>query len=319
VLAEVVASASTTEEFLERWRLPGATASRTWEDRFGGHVYGPLAEHAFSAALKAADLTPEQVDHLVVCGLASRPVAAFARGSGVRAQAVAPSLADSLGNAGTAQPGLLLADVLDRAVPGQHVVLVQLADGATAIVLRTTEHIGTTGPRVTVAGQVAGGSSGIGYHLFLTWRGMLDREPPRRPEPDAPAGPPARRASGYKYSFRATRCEACGTVNLPPSRVCYSCAAVDRMADHPMRDTIGTVATFAVDRLAFTPSPPMVAVVVDFDGGGRFRCELADAGPDDVRIGMRVELTFRRLLTAEGVHNYFWKARPVRTNREDEI
>jgi uncharacterized OB-fold protein len=91
------------------------------------------------------------------------------------------------------------------------------------------------------------------------------------------------------------------------------------MADHPMRDTIGTVATFAVDRLAFTPSPPMVAVVVDFDGGGRFRCELADAGPDDVRIGMRVELTFRRLLTAKGVHNYFWKARPVRTNREDEI
>jgi len=53
----------------------------------------------------------------------------------------------------------------------------------------------------------------------------------------------------------------------------------------------------------------MVAVVVDLDGGGRFRCELADAGPDEVAIGMRVELTFRRLLTAGGVHNYFWKVR----------
>ena len=30
----------------------------------------------------------------------------------------------------------------------------------------------------------------------------------------------------------------------------------------------------------------------------------------DVKIGDRVELTFRRLYTANGIHNYFWKARP---------
>ena len=28
-------------------------------------------------------------------------------------------------------------------------------------------------------------------------------------------------------------------------------------------------------------------------------------------IGDRVELTFHRLFTAEGVHNYFWNARPA--------
>jgi len=33
---------------------------------------------------------------------------------------------------------------------------------------------------------------------------------------------------------------------------------------------------------------------------------------DSLKIGDRVELTFRRLFTAEGIHNYFWKARPVR-------
>ena len=31
-----------------------------------------------------------------------------------------------------------------------------------------------------------------------------------------------------------------------------------------------------------------------------------------VAIGDEVEMTFRRLFTADGVHNYFWKARPVR-------
>ena len=29
-------------------------------------------------------------------------------------------------------------------------------------------------------------------------------------------------------------------------------------------------------------------------------------------VGTEVELNFRRLYTAKGVHNYFWKARPLR-------
>ena len=48
--------------------------------------------------------------------------------------------------------------------------------------------------------------------------------------------------------------------------------------------------------------------VVDFDGGGRLPVELTDVGRTDVAIGGRVEMTFRRLFTADGIHNYFWKA-----------
>ena len=40
--------------------------------------------------------------------------------------------------------------------------------------------------------------------------------------------------------------------------------------------------------------------------------ELADVDPDGVAIGDPVEMTFRRLNSADGIHNYFWKARPVR-------
>jgi uncharacterized OB-fold protein len=79
----------------------------------------------------------------------------------------------------------------------------------------------------------------------------------------------------------------------------------------PMADTRATVTTFAVDKLAYTPSPPLVAVVLDFDGGGRLRCQLADADPDSLAVGDRVEMTFRRMTTARGIHNYFWKARAV--------
>jgi len=40
--------------------------------------------------------------------------------------------------------------------------------------------------------------------------------------------------------------------------------------------------------------------------------ELTDADPDEIRAGSRVEMTFRRLFSADGIHDYFWKARPVR-------
>ena len=71
------------------------------------------------------------------------------------------------------------------------------------------------------------------------------------------------------------------------------------------------MATSTIDRLAFSPSPPVVEAVVDFDGGGRYSLEVADGAAASVTVGSRVELSFRRLFTAGGVHNYFWKARPV--------
>ena len=52
--------------------------------------------------------------------------------------------------------------------------------------------------------------------------------------------------------------------------------------------------------------------VVDFDGGGRVPIELTDVDPTELAIGGRVEMTFRRLFTADGIHNYFWKGRLVR-------
>jgi 3-hydroxy-3-methylglutaryl CoA synthase len=312
VLAELIAAAATTDEFLERWRTPGAPASRVWEERFSEHVYGPLVDAAFADALKQAGLSPGDVDHLAVAGLAARAVKRFAAGSGVRAEALADDLTSVIGNAGTAQPGVLLADALDWAEADRTIALVVLADGATVLLFRTTAALAERRSKPTVAEQVAAGNDGLRYATFLNWRGILPKEPPRRPDPDAPAAPPSHRTERYKYAFVGSRCEQCGAVHLPPVRVCVKCGSVDRMTDVPMADAIGTVATFTVDRLAFTPSPPMVAAVIDFAEGGRFRCQLTDVDHTALAIGDRVEMTFRRMLTANGVHNYFWKARPVR-------
>jgi uncharacterized OB-fold protein len=79
----------------------------------------------------------------------------------------------------------------------------------------------------------------------------------------------------------------------------------------PLADKLGTVVTYTIDRLAYSLSPPVIQAVIDFDGGGRVSCELTECTPEEVEVGMRVEFTFRRMYSAQGVHNYFWKARPL--------
>jgi uncharacterized OB-fold protein len=187
--------------------------------------------------------------------------------------------------------------------------VVSAADGADALVLRVTDAI-TRRPAAGVRAQLEPASE-IDYPTFLTWRGQLHREPPRRPDPPRPDAPPAARAAEWKYAFVGSRCRSCGRVHVPPQRVCAGCAAVDMMEPAPLADTPATVVTYTIDRLAYSLSPPVVTAAVDFDGGGRLTCELTDCRPEDVQVGTRVEMTFRRMYTAAGVHNYFWKARPA--------
>tara|TARA_B100000579_G_scaffold418111_1_gene415328 strand:+ start:1512 stop:2909 length:1398 start_codon:yes stop_codon:yes gene_type:complete len=308
VIAYSLGLATSTGEFLDRYRLPGESASRIWEERFGEQAYIALAEDAIERALKEADLALEDVDKVVIAGLHSRAVRSLSRIAGDK---LVDDLTGRIGNPGAAQLPLLVASALDNADPEEIILCVHLADGAYASVLRTTDAIAGYIPFSTVESQIEKGSDSLDYNLYLTWRGFLDREPPRRPDPDRPGAPPAFRSEDWKYAFVGSRDRSSGAIHLPPMRVSMDGGAVDDMERIRMADTPATIATFTVDYLAFSLSPPTVAVVIDFDGGGRFQAEMTDVDPDEVKIGDRVEMTFRRLFTAQGIHNYFWKARPL--------
>jgi hypothetical protein len=209
-------------------------------------------------------------------------------------------LAATVGNTGAAHAGILLTAALERAEAGQVVALVVLADGADVFVFRTTD-VRPSAAR-SVAAQVAGGAP-VPYGKFLSWRGLLPVEPPRRPEPARMSASAAGRSEDWKYGFVGRRDPDTDAPQLPPLPTGVGSA--------PMSDVEGTIATFTVDRIAYSPSPPIVFAIVDFDGGGRFPVELTDVTEADVAIGGRVEMTFRRLFTSDGIHNYFWKARPI--------
>ncbi len=312
VIAELIGSGAATDEFLDRWRTPGDNRTRQWEEKFGETRYVPLAVAAFRAALADAGVEPDGVDHLVVASTHPRAAKAAIRKLGVDATKVVDDLAATVGNPGAAQPALLLSSALESASPGQVVVLLSLADGADALVFRTTDAIAGHQVADPLAAQVSSGAP-LPYGKFLAWRGMLTPEPPRRPEPARPSASAAGRSEDWKFAFVGSRDRSTGALHLPPARVSRDGGAIDEMEPAPMAEIGGTIVTFTIDKLVYSPSPPVVFAVVDFDGGGRAPIELTDVDPGDVAIGDRVAMTFRRLYSADGIHNYFWKARPVRS------
>tara|TARA_B100001123_G_scaffold416933_1_gene519107 strand:+ start:8162 stop:9433 length:1272 start_codon:yes stop_codon:yes gene_type:complete len=311
VIAEFVASGTSTGEFLDRWRVPGDPTSKVWEERFGEGIYLEHVKNALDQALSAADLSVDELSKVIINGLHGRACRGASKMIGAKPDAFVDDLTSKIGNTGSAHAYLLLASVLDQAEPNEVIAIVNLADGCDVTILRTTDAISEYQPEKTVAQVVSEGNDSLDYSLYLSWRGFLDREPPRRPDPIRPAAPPSGRAEDWKYAFVGSKDRESGAIHLPPQRTSMKGGNVDDMERIRMADTPATIATFTIDRLAYSLSPPMVVAVIDFDGGGRFRCEMTDVDPENVHIGDRVAMTFRRLFTADGVHNYFWKARPI--------
>ena len=307
LLAEYIARGTATEEFLDRWRTPGDNRSKLWEERFGETRYAALAPTAWAAALAQAGLQASDVDHLVVTGTHDRANTSVARSLGARTEAFVDSLAATVGNTGAAHPALLLASALESATPNQVIALVVLADGVEVMLFRTTDALASYEPRRTVAAQVSSVGS-ITYGRFLAWRGMLTVDPPRRPEPSRPSATATGRSRDWKFGFVGSVDDE-GEVHMPPSRL-----DSERRA---MADAHGTIVTYTLDKLSYSLNPPLVFAVVDFDHGGRLPIELTDVDAAEVAIGGRVEMTFRKLFTADGVHNYFWKARPIRGEHQE--
>lgn len=300
-IAEVLAMRSSTAEFLDRWRSPDETTGQLWEERFGAELYVELIRDTVGAAMDAAGLA--DVDHVIL----TCPNTAVLKRAATLVKGQKSVSSSPIGHSGAADPIIALAGVLDIAEAGDTIMVVSAVDGCDVVMFSATAALPKRRQVRSLSEQRAGGAP-VEYLTYLSWRGLVEREAPRRPEPDRPAAPPAGRARRWKFGLIGSRCTACGFVHLPPQRVCRQCQVTDQMTEVAIRDLAGTVVTYTVDRLAFSPSPPMVQAVIDIDGGGRCTLEVADARPDELTVGTRVRFTFRRLFTAGGVHDYFWKA-----------
>jgi uncharacterized OB-fold protein len=57
---------------------------------------------------------------------------------------------------------------------------------------------------------------------------------------------------------------------------------------------------------------PLAITIVNFDGGGRGLFMATDRELSEIKCEAPVEMSFRKLRSSGGVHNYYWKPIPVR-------
>ena len=138
----------------------------------------------------------------------------------------------------------------------------------------------------------------------------------RRPPTPSPSATCLWRETAQNIRLHGVKCNKCGMVQFPPQRVCYKCHTKDDFEAYRLSDRSARITTFAEDYATPIPDPPLVLSVIDFEGGGRMWAYMTDRGEKQIEIGMPVEMTFRKLFTTEGIHNYSWKSTPLRFSED---
>lgn len=313
VAVNVAGSYSITDEIVDLWRTQEDTFVRSWEDRFAvTEGYERNLREAVSGLLKKYNLTPKDFAKAVLYSPDARSHAAMVRSLGFDAKTqVQDPLLATVGNTGAASALLMLSAALEEAKPGDKLLMASYGDGADAFILEVTEQIGKLQAKHKVKRYLESKMLLPTYEKYLTFRGIIPLAPSLRPDFGSSSSKIWRDRNGV-YRLQATKCQKCGTVQFPPNRVCINCQSKDQMDRVRLCDKKAEVFAFSADTLALSPDPPTVMVILNFEGGGRMQCHLVDRDPNAVKIGMPVEMTFRRMHRGGGFYNYFWKAKPIR-------
>ena len=87
--------------------------------------------------------------------------------------------------------------------------------------------------------------------------------------------------------------------------------AIDQAEPYSFLDKAARVRTFTIDGLSLSLDSPNFLVVIEFEGGGKMMTYLVDCKKEDIRVGMAVRPSYRKMYEANGVQTYFWKVVPA--------
>ena len=314
VIAEQAGSYTITENMMDTWRSAGDQFVRSWEDRFAiEEGLERIIGEAISGFMEKEGVSVKDVTKLALYSPDARRHGQLARHLGFQPEQVQDPLFGRMGNTGAAFPLMLLAGALEDGSPGQLLLTVAYGDGSDVLGFRTTSKVGERGHGLGVSGFLDSGQVLDSYETYAKWRNVwLTDSSSRRPDPQSPSVTALWRESDQNIKFHGGVCNQCGYVQYPPQRVCVECQSRDDSTPIRLSDKLGTVFTYSLDYLAGTVDTPLAVVVVDYEPGGRVLCMMTDREVGEVQIGMPVQMSFRKLRVVNGIHNYYWKAVPLR-------
>jgi len=323
VIAEVKGSHAISDEFSGVWRADSDVFVRGWETRMVTQKgYAEVLPRTVTALMEKCGVKPETLSKAVYNSTNDpRSHMAIAPQMGLDKSKLQDSMLMTIGNTGAAQAMMMLVATLEEAKPGDNILFANYGNGADAFLLQVTPDIEKLTPRRGIKKHMESKLILANYQTYLQWRGLVPVESARRPDQAPTSISVLRRHRREILGLYGVRCLNCGTPQYSgaglfeaplPIRFCVNCDTQDQFEPFRFADEKGVIFTYCKDALAPDPNPPNMACVVDFDCGGRILLGLTDRDPDQIEVGMTVEMAFKKLYFDRGVHNYFWKARPVR-------
>lgn len=99
-----------------------------------------------------------------------------------------------------------------------------------------------------------------------------------------------------RYRLEASKCTNCGHINFPPRLVCPDCKG-KKFETVALNDE-GRLLTFTVVRVAsekFSRETPYAIGIVELNDGVRVTAQIADVDVEELQIGQKVKLIFRKI------------------------
>jgi hydroxymethylglutaryl-CoA synthase len=316
VVARLIGHASRTVDFVDHFRGEGSEFDYTWEERWiRDEGYNKIVPAALADVFKSTGAKPADIAHFAMPCVLPRVAAGIARKAGIPDAAVRDNLHAVCGETGAAHPLVMLVDALERAKPGEKVLVVGFGQGCDAVLLEATERLPKLAPRRGVKGHLARRKEETNYAKLLAFNDLIAIERGMRAEVDK-ATPLSSlyRNRRMLTGFIGGQCRKCGTLQFPKLNVCVNpnCNAFHSQDDHPFADMPAKVQSYTADRLTYSPDPPHYYGMVVFEEGGRLMIDFTDCDAEsvDVAAPMRMMFRIKDYDPARGFTRYFWKAAP---------
>lgn len=102
-----------------------------------------------------------------------------------------------------------------------------------------------------------------------------------------------------RYNLVGNKCERCDTVYFPPKESCPKCRrkSLGKMKEYKLSGT-GEIITYTIIHVGpenFENQTPYPIAIVKLDEGPQITAQIVDCDLKDVKIGKKVESTFRKI------------------------
>ena len=316
VIATLEGSYSLSVDFMDRWHTVVEKFERASEDRWiRDEGYEKLVPAAINGLLSKLNLTMKDISKLVFCYPGRH--AALAKKLGADPAQVQDNLIDKVGDTGAAYPLMMLVGALEEAKPGDKILVASFGQGADVLLFKVTDNITRMKNKRGIKESLARKKDLDSWAKFASIRDVVAfyQGPPKTPLFTSHSM--LWRERKELAALCGFKCKKCGTVQYPPRRTCVNpdCKAIDQMENYRLSDKKGKIFTYTVDHNIDNAMPPSIDGFIDFDGGGRIRMTITDVDPADLKVGMPVEMTYRRKHVEEtrGIIVYYWCATPARS------